>query len=213
MNIKISIIIFILLSFLNMGAISNNFNEKDSLNVLETNMKSISEFEENGVKLQYRTKENIDKEIFRVRNYLTSRISGANDNSQKDQFTISNNDFKVDVKVWYEDRYSYVEVVLVNKNSNYTTKDLTSILHKLVNEKSENVQYFSYCDGKIYSSNYSIDKFINDNNLQNAKFLKIKNGYTGTGYLNNKSRINFALINYNTGSHIIIGTPIIFTTY
>lgn len=43
--------------------------------------------------------------------------------------------------------------------------------------------------------------------------MKISNGYSGTGYLNDGEKINFALVDYDTGSHIIIGTPIIFTTY
>jgi hypothetical protein len=43
--------------------------------------------------------------------------------------------------------------------------------------------------------------------------LDINNGYAGTGCLGNGNKINFALIKYDTGSHIIIGTPIIFATY
>ena len=66
---------------------------------------------------------------------------------------------------------------------------------------------------KSMDNNYSIDKLANENNIQKTNLLKINNGYTGTGYLSNGDKINFALIRYNTGSHIIIGTPIIFATY
>ena len=63
MNIKISIVIFILLSFLNIGAISNEVsNAKNSFSILETNIKNISEFQENGAKLQYKTRDSIEKE-------------------------------------------------------------------------------------------------------------------------------------------------------
>ena len=52
-----------------------------------------------------------------------------------------------------------------------------------------------------------------NNHIKKINLLKINNGYAGTGYLNNEDKINFALIRYDTGSHIIIGTPIIFATY
>lgn len=214
MNVKISILIFILLSFLNIGAISDNIcNTKNPLNTLESNVRNISEFEENGVKLQYKTKENIQKETFRIREYLTHNISGYCDNIDKNQFQISNNDYHVDVKIWNEDKYNYVEIILVNRNSKYLILNLTNMLKKIEDEKSEDIQYFSYYEGKNLDSNYSIDEFLNESNLKNTELLKINNGYTGIGYLNNSIKINFALIKYNTGSHIIIGTPIIFTTY
>ena len=117
--------------------------------------------------------------------------------------------------MWCEDKYTYVEITLINKNAKYTTVDLKTILQKLENKKSENKQYFFYYEGKEkeQDNNYSIDKLANENNIQKINLLNINNGYTGTGYLSNGDKINFALIKYNTGSHIIIGTPIIFATY
>ena len=216
MNIKISIVIFILLSFLNIGAISNEVsNTKNSFSILETNITNISEFQENGAKLQYKTRDNIEKESARIKEYLTNNINGNYREINKNQFEIFNNNFYTNIKMWCEDKYTYVEITLINKNAKYTTADLKSILQKLENKKSENKQYFFYYEGKEKESdnNYSIDKLANENNIQKINLLKINNGYTGTGYLSNGDKINFALIKYNTGSHIIIGTPIIFATY
>lgn len=216
MNIKISIVIFILLSFLNMGSISSGVtNAKNSFSVLETNITNISEFQENGAKLQYKTRDNIEKESNRIKEYLTNNINGSYREISKNQFEIFNNNFCTNIKLWHEDKYTYVEITLINKNAKYTTADLKSILQKSENQKSENRQYFFYYEGKEKEpdNNYSIDKLANENNIQKTKLLKINNGYTGTGYLSNGDKINFALIRYNTGSHIIIGTPIIFTIY
>jgi hypothetical protein len=58
-----------------------------------------------------------------------------------------------------------------------------------------------------------MDKLFNQNHIENIQLLNINNGYTGTGYLSNGDKVNFALSKYDTGSHIIIGTPIIFATY
>ena len=216
MNIKISIVIFILLSFLNIGAISNEVsNTKNSFSILETNITNISEFQENGAKLQYKTRDNIEKESARIKEYLTNNINGSYREINKNQFEIFNNNFNTNIKMWCEDKYTYVEITLINKNAKYTTVDLKNILQKLENQKSENKQYFFYYEGKEkeLDNNYSIDKLANENNIQKTNLLKINNGYTGTGYLSNGDKINFALIKYNTGSHIIIGTPIIFATY
>lgn len=216
MNIKISIIIFILLSFLNMGAISSRVtNAEDLFSVLETNITKVSEFQENGAKLQYKTKNNIENETDRIKEYLNNNIKGRYREINKNQFEIFNNNFNTNIKLWLEDKYTYVEITLINKNDKYTTADLKSILKKSENHESENKQYFFYYEGKEKESdtNCYINKLANENNIQKTKLLKINNGYTGIGYLSNGDKINFALIRYNTGSHIIIGTPIIFATY
>ena len=68
MKIKFSILIFILLSFFNIGAVSKEVtNSKNSFSVLETNIRSVSEFQENGAKLQYKTRDNIEKESDRIK--------------------------------------------------------------------------------------------------------------------------------------------------
>lgn len=216
MNINISIAIFILLSFFNMTAISNEvINDQNSFSVLESNVLNISEFQENGVKLQYKTRENIEKESDRVKQYLIKKINGSYREMNKNQFEISDNNFHTDIKLWCQDKYTYVEITLINKNAKYTTIDLKRILKKLENQKSENIQYLSYYEGKVkeLDNNYSIDKLVNENDIQKIELLKINNGYTGTGCLSDGHKINLSKIRYNTGSYIIIGTPIIFATY
>ncbi|MDR3595487.1 hypothetical protein [Clostridium sp.] len=216
MNIKISVAIFILLSFFNIGAISNNsILAENSFSSIEKNARKISEFEENGVKLQYKTQDNMETENVRIIGYLIQNVSGDYKEIQKDQFEIVNKDLDINIKSWYEDRYTYVEVTIINKNAEYTTKYLKNILEKLENKESEDVQYFLYYEGKGVTANNNdfMYKFINQNHIENAQSLEINNGYTGTGYLDNGNKVNFALSKYNTGSHIIIGTPIIFATY
>lgn len=216
MNIKISAAIFILLSFFNIGAISNEkIYAKNSFYLIEKNIRSISCFNENGAKLQYKTKDNMEAESNRIREYLIQNISGDYEKNEKNQFEIANRDLDISSKLWFEDQYTYVEVVITNKNPQYTTKDLKNMLQKLEKQELENVQYFLYYEGKgiVFDNNDFMCKFINENHIDNPQLLNINNGYAGTGYLDNGDKINFALSKYNTGSHIIIGTPIIFATY
>lgn len=216
MDAKLSIVIFILLSFLNIGAVSNEIiSTQNSFSILEANMVNISEFEENGVKFQYKTKNNIEKEVYRIREYLTDNISGNYKEINKNQFEITNNDFKINTKTWYKDNYTYTEITLINKNIKYTTTNLKTMIQKLENQRLENIQYFFYYEGKEnkVDNNYIIDELTKKNYIKDIELLDMKNGYVGTGKLSNGDKINFALTNYNTGSHIIIGTPIIFATY
>ena len=186
MNIKVSIAIFILLSFFNLGAVSNVIsNDKNSFGILETNIRTVSEFEENGIKLQYKTRENIEKEVFRIKRQLNYNINGDYREINKNQFQVLNDNFHIDIKTWGEDKYSYVEIKLINRNVQYSTLDLKNMLKRIEDEKSEDEQYFLYYKGKRAKedSNYSINKLLNENNVQNASLLEISNGYAGTGKL------------------------------
>lgn len=149
MNINISIVIFVLLSFLNMAVVSNEvINDKNSFSALESNMTNICEFQENGVKLQYKTKDNIEKESDKVKQYFIEKINGSYREINKNQFETFDDNFHTNIKLWCEDKYTYVEITLINKSVKYTTVDLKSILQKLEDQKSENVQYLFYYEGK-----------------------------------------------------------------
>lgn len=216
MNVKVSIAIFILLSFFNLGAVSNVVsNDKNLFGILETNIRTVSEFEENGIKLQYKTSDNIEKEILRIKKQLDYNIDGHYREINKNQFQIINDDFNIDIKTWGEEEYNYVEIKLINKNAQYSTLDLKNMLQRIENDKSEDEQYFLYYKGKraTEDSNYSINKLLNENNIQKASLLEISNGYAGTGNLVDGNKVNFALIKYDTGLNIIIGTPTIFELY
>ena len=216
MNIKVSIAIFLLLSFFNLGAVSNVINEeKNSFGILEADIKNISEFQENGVKLQYKTRENVEKETSKIKKQLNCNIDGDYREINKNQFQVLKDDFHIDIKTWGENKYNYFEIKLINTNPKYSTLDLKEMLKKIEDEESEDTQYFLYYKGKRTKEdrNYYIDKLLNENSVQKASLLEISNGYVGTGNLSNGDRFNFALIKYDTGSNIIIGTPTIFELY
>ncbi|WP_026887526.1 hypothetical protein [Clostridium beijerinckii] len=216
MNIKMSIVIFILLSFFNIGAISNDIvNAQNSFNALEVKMKNISEFEENGVKLQYKTQNNILNESYRIKENLLRDANLVYKESGNDEFEAFNSDFDINIKIWHEDVYSYVEIILTNKNPKYGTKYLKNILKNIEDSELEDIQYFLYYEGKEkgLDNKYFTNRLVSEYNMRKTQLIKISNGYSGTGYLNDGEKINFALVDYDTGSHIIIGTPIIFTTY
>ena len=50
-------------------------------------------------------------------------------------------------------------------------------------------------------------------NIKDINALDIHNGYVGTAKLQDGERVNFAVSNYDKGTYLVIGTPIIFSTY
>lgn len=216
MNIKLSIAIFLLLSFFNLGAVSDVVSEqKISFGIIEADMRNISEFQENGVKLQYKTREDAKREISRIKKQLSCNTDIDYREISKNEFQILKDDFHIDIKTWEENKYNYFEIKLINKNPKYKTLYLKDMLKKIEDEKSYDEQYFLYYKGKKIRGdiNYYLDKLSNEDGVQKASILEITNGYAGIGNLSNGERFNFALIKYDTGSNIIIGTPTIFELY
>lgn len=216
MNIKLCIAVYLLLSFFNLGAVFDMVNEqKKSFGIIEADMRNISEFQENGVKLQYKTREDAKEEIDRIKKQLNCSTDGTYKEINKNQFQILKGYFHIDIKTWEENKYNYFEIKLVNKNPRYKTLYLKDMLKKIEDEKSYDTQYFLYYNGKKAKGdiNYYLDKLLNEDGVQKTNTLEITNGYAGTGNLRNGERFNFALIKYDTGSNIIIGTPTIFELY
>lgn len=214
MKIKISMLILVLISLINMGAVCNyKENNQDFFNA-EIYMESKSEFIENGVKLQYRVDNSIDNESLYIKDYLMKNIKPSYSNLNKNRFYFENNDFNICVNMWNESNYTHVEIILINSNNKYSSSELMDFFKKLERRDFENVQYFFYYKGKIYNFiNENKEEFLKGSGIQNINLLSINNGYTGAGNFNNGKKVNFALADYGTGYYIIIGTPIIFMAY
>lgn len=215
MRLKISIVILILISFLNIGAFSGNLVNEYSFNGLETQCLSKSEFVENGVKIQYKTKIDKDIEGNKIINYF--KTIGLN---QKDWNTLNfaGKTLNVEVDIWNDESYTYVNAVLLNEDISYKTLELQNIAGKLIDENSEEVQCFYYYKGKIgYINNQSnteiLEEIMGESILNKANMLEVNNGYIGNIVLKNSERINFAISRYDTGTYFIVGTPIIFVAY
>ncbi|NME82656.1 hypothetical protein [Clostridium sp. SM-530-WT-3G] len=215
MKIRIIIVILILISFLNIGAFSGNFVNEYSFDELETECLSKSEFVENGVKIQYKTKTDKDTEKNKIINYFkTIKLNQNNINA----LNFVNNTLNVETNIWDDDLYTYVNVTLLNTDVFYKTLELQNIVGELIDENSEEVQCFCYYKGRInYTNNLSnteiLEEIMSESILNKADILEVNNGYTGNIILKSSEKINFAVSRYNTGTYFIIGTPIIFAAY
>ncbi|NOH16735.1 hypothetical protein [Clostridium cochlearium] len=103
---------------------------------------------------------------------------------------------------------SRTTMVLIEKNSENILDDLKKSGKKILNE---NLKIYSYMKVKINTEDLdSANKKIIERLNYNINTVKIINGYSN--FLENKS-FQYALVNYSSGSYLIMGEPQIFELY
>ena len=172
-------------------------------------------FVENGVKLEYKSKDDkrkilndVSRKIKEIKNDCNINYSDSMDSLNT---SFDNEQIICDIYDGKED--SLVELVIVNKNNN---KDLLILMKELAYLQSKNSsekRYFQYIKGKINNEDTILENIKGKFKLRNIETLNIHNGYVGTANLYDGERVSIAVSNYDTGTYLIIGSPIIFTTY
>lgn len=211
MKLRVRIVILLIMSFLNMGYSCNILSYVDSFYNLETNVREKSDFVENAVEAKYKTKNKTYIEYEKIDKAFSSLGFNKGDSDSSDNLIFYKDKQRIEVNQWKENNNSYINITIYNKNSKYKTVDLRKILYKIDDKNLVLNECYSYYKGK--SDGNIIGELNDEGILRSSNLIKISNGYTGIANLNADEKINFAEIKYDTGSYIIIATPIIFTTY
>lgn len=206
MGIK-NFFIYIIIFSINLSGVSSNNLENISFYQLENFLINKTEFNENGVKLQYNIESNKDYELNRILGLMSDKYKIENINNKYHFYLKSNN--TIEIKIWEEDNITFVESFIINKNKCMSTEDLKRELDNILSSKVRNKRYFKYYKGEISNT----DNFDIDNIELKKELLKIENGYVGKETLNNGEKLSYGIMKYNTGVYLVIGTPVIFTTY
>lgn len=206
MGIK-NFFIYIIIFSINLSGVSSNNLENISFYQLENFLINKTEFNENGVKLQYNIESNKDYELNRILGLMSDKYKIENINNKYHFYLKSNN--TIEIKIWEEDNITFVEGFIINKNKCMSTEDLKRELDNILSSKVRNKRYFKYYKGEISNT----DNFDIDNIELKKELLKIENGYVGKETLNNGEKLSYGIMKYNTGVYLVIGTPVIFTTY
>ena len=157
------------------------------------------DFVENGIKVEYTVSESLKneylriKELFERNNYLINIEENNSINAEKDGINY-------DVNIYKYGDLTKVQIILINK--------------EIRSDNFINERYFSFIKGKINTEGKkTIDDLEEDLHLKIKESLNINNGYISEAISENDQDINIGRIKYDTGSYLIIGTPIIFVTY
>ncbi|MGG7325002.1 hypothetical protein [Clostridium baratii] len=205
MELKSIILYFLICTFNLSSLLGTGLVKSVDYQSIENKVIKETTFKENGVKIQYNIKSSLDKEIERIKKiYIKeNKIEETEDDSH---FYIVG-DKNIEVNLWCEDGIVFVEAVSINNDKDIDTISLKNDLKKLQNKKTNSVKYFEYYKGRLNSIN-SLKEI-----KEEEGFTKVHNGYVGNYELKSGSKISYGIMEYDTGVYVIVGTPIIFTTY
>lgn len=214
MNKNIFTMIMFCFSFIFCPSISNLENE-----IYTKVSEELCDIEEYGMKIEYLTNENINKELNNLYNSLKIKDFTIVEESEGVLYLENSNDeIKLNISLLKENRKNRVQVEIISKyriDFNYI-KEYFQVIH---NKNISNIKYYTYIKGDIRENN-NIDEIeeklielINNKYVIGIQKINLENGTTGIINLKSDYQFNYSIMTYEEDRKLILGTPIIFTTY
>ena len=179
----------------------------------------ICNIEEYGMKIEYITDENIKDQFNNISDYIKiedfdSIVKKENEiylNTSKEQFNL-------DINLIEENSKSRVQIVIVSKNR-IDFNDIKEYFQVIHNKNMKNIKYYTYIKGNIRENN-NIDEIeekliesIGKSKIKEKQRINLEKGTTGIINLKSDYQFNYSIMTYEEDRKLILGTPIIFTTY
>ena len=188
-------------------------SKEDSFSKIEGYVINNYDFIQNGIKLEYTVDEKLCKEYLRIKQFFEENnflvLSTENNNITAESENI---DYSINI-CEYNDLIK-VQVILINNDVSKSEEELKKLSQKIRNDNFINERYFSFIKGKLNTQDKNlIDDLEKNLNIKVNEYLDINNGCVAEATFEDNQHINIGQIKYDTGSYLIIGTPIIFVTY
>ncbi|WP_415347724.1 hypothetical protein [Clostridium perfringens] len=179
----------------------------------------ICNIEEYGMKIEYITDENIKDKFNNISDYI--KIEDFDSIVEKENeiyLNTSKEQFNLDINLIEENSKSRVQIVIVSKNR-IDFNDIKEYFQVIHNKNMKNIKYYTYIKGNIRENN-NIDeieekliKSIGKSKVKESKRINLEKGTTGIINLKSDYQFNYSIMTYEEDRKLILGTPIIFTTY
>lgn len=188
-------------------------SKEDSFSKIEGYVINNYDFVQNGIKSEYTVDEKLCKEYLRIKQFFEENnflvLSTENNNITAESENI---DYSINI-CEYNDLIK-VQVILINNDVSKSEEELKKLSQKIRNDNFINERYFSFIKGKLNTQDKNlIDDLEKNLNIKVNEYLDINNGCVAEATFEDNQHINIGQIKYDTGSYLIIGTPIIFVTY
>ena len=210
-------IFFVFLSIFSLLIINGKEYEceakKDLFNEVERYVLSEYEFIQNGMKLEYTIKADISDELNRINKIFQSKNDLVVTKSENSISAKSEN-INYSVNIYNYSKLTKVEVIVINTDKTLSESYLRLLVEEIRNSNFINERYFSFIKGKIKTEGKNIFEDV-ENKLKIIinENIDISNGSIAKATMIDGTNLNIGQITYDTGSYLIIGTPIIFVTY
>ena len=179
----------------------------------------ICNIEEYGMKIEYITDENIKDQFNNISDYI--KIEDFDSIVEKENqiyLNTSKEQFNLDINLIEENSKSRVQIIIVSKNR-IDFNDIKEYFQVIHNKNMKNIKYYTYIKGNIRENN-NIDeieekliKSIGKSKVKESKRINLEKGTTGIINLKSDYQFNYSIMTYEEDRKLILGTPIIFTTY
>ena len=186
----------------------------DNFYFLEDELINTGDFIENGVRVEYSSKNNLENELLVIKKNLGDLF--------KEDVYIHNNsiffsDDQRDIKVlvWNSEEGTKVQITYINNRKECTISKMIKEMEQIQYFAAENIKYFNFVKVKIIEEKKQdiLDTLKENIEEKTLEELDIVNGKIGKGKLKDENKINFSFMSYDTGEYLILGTPVIFITY
>ena len=185
----------------------------DSFNIIEDYVLEQCDFSGNGIKMEYTTKTSEEDEFNRIK-AIFDKNKNFNVICEKNNISAEGENINYSVKMFKFNDVLKVEVIILNYDKNLQQKKLKVLAEEVRNNNFIDERFFSFVKGKLKTDDKEIIKEIeNKININSIETMEINNGYITKLITKRNEKINISKVNYDTGSYLIIGTPIIFITY
>lgn len=212
MKSKICLILVFLFSIIGIGAFPLN-GSNDCFANLEDEVNDISQFCENGIKIEWQSENSVKNELNRLNEIIKNNYNNNSIQILDEEIIVKTNDINLQVRAFEDSSNTKVEIIAINKNSSISTDELMNKLNKYENDDCSKVRYFKYLKGEINNIGEGLNLLESTSEAKNVNTLEVHNGYISTANLKSGERVNISLSSYTSGTYVIIGTPIIFATY
>ncbi|MDM0446020.1 hypothetical protein QTH04_02860 [Clostridium perfringens] len=179
----------------------------------------ICNIEEYGMKIEYITDENIKDQFNNISDYI--KIEDFDSIVEKENeiyLNTSREQFNLYINLIEENSKSRAQIVIVSKNR-IDFNDIKEYFQVIHNKNMKNIKYYTYIKGNIRENN-NIDeieekliKLIGKSKVKKNKRINLEKGTTGIINLKSDYQFNYSIMTYEEDRKLILGTPIIFTTY
>ncbi len=179
----------------------------------------IRNIEEYGMKIEYITDENIKDQFNNISDYI--KIEDFDSIVEKENeiyLNTSKEQFNLDINLIEENSKSRMQIVIISKNriDFNNIKEYFQVIH---NKNMKNIKYYTYIKGNIRENN-NIDEIeeklmesIGKSKIKEKQRINLEKGTTGIINLKSDYQFNYSIMTYEEDRKLILGTPIIFTTY
>lgn len=183
--------------------------ENYSFNIIEKYFMEECDFIQNGLKVEYTTRESRVNEYQRILEALFKDNLYVKE--EKNSISAYSENINYSVKFVQDNEILKVEIVILNTDKTVNKINLEKLVKNIKSSETIDERYFSFIKGKI--SNDIFNKIEENLYEDSIKVAEINNGYSIKATMKDNEMINIGKVNYDTGSYLIIGTPIIFITY